>query len=78
LHRKVQRIRKISVGTQPRQTVCPTVSQKSPTKEVGVVSEGLEDLPRKHQDWTLSTGPTGKKTKENQVASQGNELILCD
>jgi hypothetical protein len=62
LYRKAN-IRKIKVGRQSRETVCPIVSQKSLKKPPDVVSERLECQPRKHQALTFSPSPTGKKKK---------------
>jgi hypothetical protein len=38
-------MRRIRVGSQSRETVCTTVSQKFSQKPLDVVSEGLEEAP---------------------------------
>jgi hypothetical protein len=42
----------------------------SQQKTLGLVAQGLECLPRKHQALTLSPSPIGKN---NQVPSQGSD-----
>jgi hypothetical protein len=59
-------IRRITVGSQPRQIVCETLSQKIPNtkKRTGRVAQVVERLPSKHK--ALSSNSTEKERERER------------